>query len=236
MTTPHISAQPGQIAPAVIMPGDPLRAERIAKLIMPDCERVSYVRGNGVYTGEVNGKPLTVMASGMGQPSLTIYTNELFKFYGVDRIIRVGTAGGLSNDVKVGDVVIATGAHTDSGMNVGRIPGIHFAPVASYKLLAAAVKAADGADNIHVSPIVSNDHFYGGSPEVTKLLADYGTTCVEMEAAALYAVAMQYRKHALAILTISDHLLDDSQNMSAEERETKFQKALALAVAAAHCE
>lgn len=240
MATPHISASPGQIAPAVLMPGDPLRAERIAKQLMPDCERVSYVRGNGIYTGEVNGKPLSVMASGMGQPSLTIYANELFSQYGVERIIRVGTAGGIDHGVEVGDAVIALGAHTDSGMNTSRIPGIHFCAVASYELVAAAVAASreDGAQaegKIHVGPIVSRDHFYGTDPAQTTLLAKYGALCVEMEAAALYAVAAEYHKQALAVLTISDHLLDPSKDMTPEERETKFGTALKLAVAAAHC-
>lgn len=235
MATPHITAEKGQIAPAVIMPGDPLRAERIANLLMPDAQRVSYVRGNGIYTGTVNGKPLTVMASGMGQPSLTIYANELFMHYGVERIIRVGTAGGLAPYVRVGNVVVASGAHTDSSMNTRRIPGINFAPVASYRLLSAAVEAAGDDPNVHVGPIVSKDHFYGAEPGQVEALAKYGTMAVEMEAAALYAVAMEYGQHALCVLTISDHLLDPSQDMSAEERETKFQGALRLAVAAAHC-
>ncbi|GAA1642633.1 purine-nucleoside phosphorylase [Georgenia ruanii] len=235
MATPHIAAEKGDFAPAVLMPGDPRRAERIASLLMPDARKVSDVRGIGAYTGTVNGKPLSVMASGMGMPSIGIYANELFAEYDVRRIIRVGTAGGLAPKVTVGDVVIALGAHTDSAMNTSRIPGIHFSAVASYPLVAAAVAAAGDATNVHVAPVVSRDHFYGNPPEQIQALADYGTLAVEMEAAALYAVAAQHDREALAVLTISDHLLDHSQDMSAQEREENFARALLLAVAAAHC-
>jgi purine-nucleoside phosphorylase len=235
MATPHIAAEKGDFAPAVLMPGDPRRAERIAAALMPDARKVSDVRGIGAYTGTVDGHPLSVMASGMGMPSLGIYANELFDHYGVQRIIRVGTAGGLSPKVKVGDVVVALGAHTDSAMNTSRIPGIHFSAVASYPLVAAAVAAAGDATDIHVAPVVSRDHFYGNPAEQVQALADYGTLAVEMEAAGLYAIAAQYDRQALAVLTISDHLLDHTQDMSAEDRERTFDRALALAVAAAHC-
>ncbi|MFD1505113.1 purine-nucleoside phosphorylase [Georgenia yuyongxinii] len=235
MATPHIAAEKGDFAPAVLMPGDPRRAERIANLLMPDARKVSDVRGIGAYTGTVDGKPLSVMASGMGMPSLGIYANELFSQFDVQRIIRVGTAGGLAHKVKVGDVVVALGAHTDSAMNTTRIPGIHFSAVASYPLVAAAVAAAGADTTIHVAPVVSRDHFYGNPAEQIQALADYGTLAVEMEAAGLYAIAAQYDREALAVLTISDHLLDHSQDMTAEEREHNFERALALAVAAAHC-
>lgn len=235
MATPHIAAEKGDIAPAVLMPGDPRRAERIAAQLMPDARKVSDVRGIGAYTGTVDGRPLSVMASGMGMPSLGIYANELFQFYDVQRIIRVGTAGGLSHKVKVGDVVVALGAHTDSAMNTTRIPGIHFSAVASYQLVAAAVAAAGGADDVHVAPVVSRDHFYGNAAEQIQALADYGTLAVEMEAAGLYGIAAEHDREALAVLTISDHLLDGSRDMSAEEREQNFGRALRLAVAAAHC-
>ncbi|MFH5823591.1 purine-nucleoside phosphorylase [Georgenia sp. AZ-5] len=235
MATPHIAAEKGDFAPAVLMPGDPRRAERIAALLMPDARKVSDVRGIGAYTGTVDGKPLSVMASGMGMPSLGIYANELYSQYDVQRIIRVGTAGGLAHKVKVGDVVIALGAHTDSAMNTTRIPGIHFSAVASYPLVAAAVAAAGDAADVHVAPVVSRDHFYGNPAEQIRALADYGTLAVEMEAAGLYGIAAQYDREALAVLTISDHLLDPSRDMSAEDRESNFQRALGLAVAAAHC-
>lgn len=235
MPTPHIAARPGQIAPAVLLPGDPRRAERIAARLMPGATKVSDVRGNGVYTGEVEGTPLTVMASGMGMPSTGIYATELFEHYDVQRIVRVGTAGGLSPDVAVGDVVIGLGAHTDSAFNDERIPGIRFAAMASYPLVAAAVAAAEElrADAaVHVAPIVSRDHFYGNPPEQVRLLAEHGTLAVEMEAAALYAIAAQHGRQALAVCTVSDHLLDHSRDFSAEEREENFARALTIGLAA----
>ncbi len=235
MATPHITAEPGDFAPAVLMPGDPKRAERIAQMLMPDAVKVTDVRGIGGYTGTCNGKPLSVMASGMGQPSLSIYATELFTSYGVERIIRVGTCGGLSRDVQAGDVVIAMGAHTDSSINSRMCPGITFAPLASWQLLAAAVAAAEGDPTVKVGAVASRDKFYGNPIEEAERLAALGTFGVEMEAAALYGIAANLGKQALAVLTVSDHLFDSSQDMSAEDRETKFHKALSLAVAAAHC-
>ncbi|MGO1172778.1 MAG: DeoD-type purine-nucleoside phosphorylase [Actinomycetaceae bacterium] len=237
MATPHIAAEPGDIAPAVLLPGDPRRAARIAGLLMPDAEVVSDVRANKVFTGEVDGKPLSVMASGMGMASTVLYANELFEHFGVQRIVRVGTAGDLARHVSVGDVVIALGAHTDSAINVPRLPGLHFSAVASYPLVAAAVEASKehaGDTPVHVAPIVSRDHFYGNAPELNEALASYGTLAVEMEAAGLYGVAAEYGREALAVLTVSDHLLDHSGDMSPEDRETRFTLALTLALAAAH--
>lgn len=243
MATPHISATPGQIAPAVLMPGDPRRAERIAEYLMPGAEVVSDVRGNRVHTGEVDGKPLSVMASGMGMPSLGIYASELFDVYDVQRIIRVGTAGGLSAEVSVGDVVIALGAHTDSAMNDRLIPGIRFSAVASYELVAAAVTAGrslppleDGRGGaVHIAPVVSRDHFYGNPADEIEALAAHGTLAVEMEAAVLYGIAASRRRQALAVCTVSDHLLDGGADLSPEQREKDFERALTLALAAARC-
>ena len=233
MPTPHISAQPGDFAPAVIMPGDPKRAARMAAELMPDARLVTDVRNICGYTGTYEGKPLSVMASGMGQPSASIYATELFSFYGVERIIRVGTAGGLSSKVKMGDVVIAIGAHTDSVINTTLCPGLQFSATASWNLLKAAVDAAGDDADVKVAPVVSRDRFYGTSMDQNKRLAELGTLGVEMEAAALYGIAADLDKEALAVLTISDHLLDHSADMSAQERETRFQDALTLAVAAA---
>lgn len=234
MATPHISAAPGDFAPAVLMPGDPLRAKRIAEKVFDEPRLVNEVRGMLAYTGTVNGKPLSVMGSGMGQPSATIYTTELFKFYGVERIIRVGTTGGISPNVSVGDVIIAMGAHTDSAMNQHRIPGVNFSAVASFNLAQAAVAAAGDADNVHVGTIISRDHFYLVVDGQVQKLADYGVLGVDMEAAAMYGVAAEFGKEALTVLTVSDHLLDGSKDMTAEERESNFDGALKLAIAAAH--
>ncbi|MDO5494269.1 MAG: purine-nucleoside phosphorylase [bacterium] len=233
MATPHISAAEGDFAPAVLMPGDPKRAERIAHQLMDDARLVTDVRGMLGFTGTHQGRPLSVMGSGMGQPSAGIYVTELFRFYGVERVIRVGTTGGIAHHVKVGDVIVATGAHTDSGMNAMRIPGIHFSAVASFELAAAAMAAAGEEDRVHVGPIVSKDHFYMVVPGQVDALAAYGVLGVDMEAAAMYAIAAEYGKQALTVLTVSDHLLDGSEDMSSEERETRFSTALKLAVAAA---
>ncbi|WP_067782678.1 purine-nucleoside phosphorylase [Actinomyces vulturis] len=241
MPTPHIAAEMGDFAPAVLMPGDPKRAERIANLLMDDARLVTNVRGMMGFTGTCNGKPLSVMGSGMGQPSFTIYATELFSQFGVERIIRVGTAGGIAPSVKVGDVIVATGAHTDSSMNQLRIPGVNFSGVADFRLANAAWQAAqtpeahqDGA--VHFGTVISRDHFYFTPEGQTERLASYNVLGVEMEAAALYGVAAEFGKQALTVLTVSDHLLDHSGDMSAEERETRFQGALRLAVAAAHSE
>lgn len=233
MATPHISAEPGDFAPAVLMPGDPKRAERIAAILMPDARLVTDVRGMLGFTGTYEGTPLSVMGSGMGQPSATIYVTELMKFYGVQRVIRVGTTGGIASQVKVGDVIIATGAHTDSSMNDHRIPGIKFAPTASFALASAAMNAAQEGERIHVGSIVSKDHFYFAVPGQVDALAAYGVLGVDMEAASMYATAAEFGREALTVLTVSDHLFDHSYDMTAEERETKFQVALRLAVAAA---
>jgi Purine-nucleoside phosphorylase len=233
MATPHITAERGDFAPAVLMPGDPKRAERMADALLSDVRKVTDVRGIGGYTGLYRGKPLSVMASGMGQPSLAIYATELFSFYDVERIIRVGTMGGLADDANPGDVVIAIGAHTDSSIVDGVVPGIRFSATASWNLLRAAVDAAGDDPRVKVGTVVSRDRFYGNPTEQTKRLAEVGTLGVEMEAAGLYAIAAELGKEALAVLTISDHLFDSSRDMTAEERETNFSKALHVAASAA---
>ena len=238
MATPHIAAEPEDFAPAVLMPGDPRRAQRIAKTLMDDARLVTDVRGMLGFTGTVDGTPLSVMGSGMGQPSFTIYATELFSQFGVERIIRVGTAGALSPKVKVGDVIVATGAHTDSSMNQLRIPGVNFSAVADFQLARAAHDASQAGragtgGTVHMGTVISRDHFYFTPKGQTEALATHGVLGVEMEAAALYGVAAEYGKQALAVLTISDHLLDHSGDMSATERETRFADSLRLAVAAA---
>lgn len=233
MATPHINAEPGDFAPAVLMPGDPRRAQRIAEQLFDDPRLVTDVRGMLGFTGTVDGRALSVMGSGMGQPSATIYATELFRFFGVKRIIRVGTCGGIAPQVHVGDTVVALGAHTDSNMNQQRIPGLNFSAVASFDLARAAVAAAGPEDTVHVGTIVSKDHFYFSPEGMTQSLADYGVLGVDMEAAALYGVAAECHTEALTVLTVSDHLFDHSRDMSAEDRETHFQTSLGLAVAAA---
>ena len=235
MATPHIGAEKGDFAPAVLMPGDPQRAKRMAEQMLDDARLVTEVRGILGFTGTVNGKPLSIMASGMGQPSLSIYVNELFSSYDVERIIRVGTCGGISPKVKVGDVVIANGAHYEGVLNTYLAPNLHYSAVASFELLRAAADAAEGDPHVVVAPVVSRDRFYGVDMAENEALAKIGAAGLEMEAGALYGLADKYGKQALSVLTVSDHLFDSSNDMTAEERESNFQKALKLAVAAAHC-
>lgn len=208
---------------------------------MPDARLVTDVRGMLGFTGTVDGKPLSVLGSGMGMPSITIYAHELFAQFGVQRIIRVGTAGGISPQVGLGDVIVAVGAHTDSNMNQQRLAGLHFSAVASFELVRAAADAAvagalDGQP-VHVGMIMSHDHFYlpNSDPGWLPRLAQYGVLGVEMEAAALFGVAAEFGKQALAVLTVSDLLFDTAAKMTSDERETRFAGALRLALAAAHC-
>jgi purine-nucleoside phosphorylase len=233
MATPHISAEPGDFAPAVLMPGDPYRADRMAKLVLTQPRVISDVRGIRAYSGTVDGRPLSIMASGMGMPSISLYATELYRFYGVEKIIRVGTAGGIAPDVTRGDVIVAVGAHTTSSMNEARIPSVHFSAVADFALAAAAMAAALGDPLVKAGTVLSEDHFYFKAPGALEALAAHGVLGVEMEAAGLYGVAAAEGKAALAVLTVSDHLVTPGRDMTAEERETLFSRALDLALAAA---
>ena len=233
MATPHITADPGQIAPLVLMPGDPRRAERIAHECLADAELVSDVRGIGAWTGTYDGTPMTVMASGMGIPSISIYATELFRFYGVRRIVRVGTCGGIAGTVSVGDTVVATAAHTNSSVSSLLVPDVTVSLTASWPLLRAAMDAAASAGlTVHAGPVYCSDLFYLARPDIIQALSRLRTLGVEMEAAGLYASAMAEGGEALTVLTVSDHLLDSSADMNAHERETRFGTSVAVAAAA----
>jgi len=238
MATPHIAAEPGQIAPLVIMPGDPKRAARIADEHLEGVHLVSDVRGIGAWTGTYLGTPVTAMASGMGIPSLSIYATELFRFYGVKRICRVGTCGGIAATVKVRDVVIGASAHTNSGVATQLVPGVTLSLAASIDMLIAAVTAARklavGADApaIHTGALYSSDFFYLDRPDITAGLAKLGCLGVEMEAAGLYACAAAEGGQALSVCTVSDHLTNHDINMTAAEREVAFETALQIGLAA----
>ena len=233
MATPHISCEPGDIAPLVIMPGDPLRAERIAKTRMEGAKLVSNVRGIGAWTGTVDGVAMTAMASGMGVPSLSIYATELFTTYGVQRICRVGTCGGISRKVAVKDVIVASSAHTNSSVATIDIPGVNLSLAASFDMLRGAVdQARASGKRVHIGPVFTSDFFYSSRTDVIPALGELGTLGVEMEAAGLYACALANNGEALTVLTVTDHLLDGSGDLSAEERETQFQGALDAAIAA----
>ncbi len=227
--TPHITAKEGDFARTVLMPGDPLRSRFIAETYLDNPVLVNNTRGVQGYTGTYKGKRVSVMASGMGIPSIGIYSYELFSFYGVENIIRVGTAGGIADTVHIRDVVFGMSAYTNS--NFGRQYGFdgNVAPCCSFKLLDAAVRAARGMGiEPNVGAIYSSDIFYdeSGSAKVMKKL---GVLATEMEAAGLYLNAARLGKNALAICTISDHLFT-GESLSAEERQTTFTQMMEIAL------
>jgi purine-nucleoside phosphorylase len=227
----HIGAAAGEIAPLVLFPGDPLRAKWIAETFLDDARCYSEVRGMLGFTGRWRGEPVSVQGSGMGQPSMAIYATELFRDYGVQSIIRVGSAGALTEKVKVRDIVIASGACTDSGMNRVRFEGLDYAPVADFGLLSAAYAAAGGRDDVHVGLIFSGDSFYPARPELLKRMVEHGVLAIEMEASALYTIAAGHGRRALAICTVSDHIVTGEET-SAAERERTFGDMVELALMA----
>ena len=229
--TPHNSAKPGQFAKTVLMPGDPLRSKYIAETFLTDPVLVNNVRGVQGYTGKWKDVPVSVMASGMGMPAIGIYSWELFSTYGVENIIRVGSAGAVQDNINVMDIVIAQGACTNSNYFAQfAFPG-SFAPIADYELMQAAVESAQERGAIyHVGNIFSSDNFYyAKSYEGTRAVRRMGVMAVEMEAAALYANAAYLGKRALCICTISDHLYKDEE-LSPEERQTGFNEMIEIAL------
>jgi purine-nucleoside phosphorylase len=229
----HIGASPGDIAPVVLMPGDPLRAKWIAETFLDDPRCYTEVRGMLGFTGTWHGTPVSVQGSGMGQPSLAIYAQELFREYDVRSIVRVGSCGALVESLAVRDIVIASGACTDSSMNRVTFDGLDYAPVADFGLLRAAVEAAEhrGTD-VRVGLVFSSDSFYASRPELTRRMVDYGVLAIEMEASALYTIAAQHDRRALAVCTVSDHIVTGEQT-SAAEREQTFGEMVEIALAAA---
>jgi len=230
----HIGAEPGQIAPTVLLPGDPLRARWIARTFLDDAECHSEVRGMLGYPGTWRGQPVSVQGSGMGQPSMSIYVNELIDSYDVQTIVRVGSCGALTERVGIRDLVIASGACTDSSMNRLRFHGLDYAPVADFGLLRAAYDAAQGRDKsrVHVGLIISSDQFYSPRPELTARMVEYGVLAVEMEASALYTLCAQHGARALAVCTVSDHIVTGEQT-SAQERQETFGEMVEVALRAA---
>ncbi len=229
MATPHNSAEKGDFAKTVLMPGDPLRAKFIAETFLTDCKCVNEVRGMLGFTGKYEGKEVSVMGHGMGIPSIGIYTYELFNFYDVENIIRVGSAGGLQDKVNVMDIIFAQGAHTDSnyGFQFG-LPGT-FAPTASFDILEKAVAIAkEKGVTYHVGDVLSSDAFYKKCNE-SELYRNFGALAVEMETPALYMNAAEAGKKALTILTCSDHLFK-AQELSAQERQTSFTDMMEIAL------
>jgi purine-nucleoside phosphorylase len=215
------------------MPGDPLRATWIAETFLDDARCYTEVRGMYGFTGTWHGRPVSVQGSGMGQPSLAIYVHELFTSYDVETVVRVGSCGALTEGLALRDVVIASGACTDSSMNRITFEGLDYAPVADFRLLRGAVEAAEArGTEAHVGLLFSSDSFYASRPELTRRMVDYGVLAVEMEASALYTLAAKHGRKALAICTVSDHIVTGEQT-SAAEREQTFGEMVEIALTAA---
>ncbi|MBU6953350.1 purine-nucleoside phosphorylase [Hahella sp. HN01] len=233
MATPHIAANPGDFADTVLMPGDPLRAKHIAETYLAKPVLVNDVRGMLGYTGEYRGRRLSVMGSGMGVPSISIYAHELYTQFNVKNIVRIGSCGSIRDEVKVRDIVIGMGAGTDSLVNRVRLNHYDFAAIADYDLLEPVVNAARRRETrYHVGALFTTDLFYAADPGLTERLSAHGVKAVEMEAAGLYGVAAACGGKALALCTVSDHLLS-GERLSPEERRTSFNDMVEIALEAA---
>ncbi len=228
MSTPHIDAKLDDFAQTVLMPGDPLRAKFIAENFLTDAKCVTSVRNMFGYTGSYKGKRVSVMGSGMGIPSVSIYATELYKNYGVENIIRIGSCGAVRDDINIRDIVIGMAASTDSNVNKQRFNNVDFAACADFSLLQRVVNTADRmATPVRVGNIFSADLFYTPQPEMFATMEKYGILAVEMEAAGLYGVAAEFGKKALTVLTVSDHIKTGEQTTAAE-RETTFKDMMEL--------
>jgi purine-nucleoside phosphorylase len=234
MATKHMNAAPGDFAATVLMPGDPLRAQYIADTYFDNARRVTDVRNMWGFTGEYKGLPISVMAHGMGIPSVSIYCTELITEYDVRRVIRVGSCGTSHPDVRLRDVLIAMGASTDSGVNRMRFGGYDFAPLATFSLVQNAVRAAEeNKVRYHVGNIFSADLFYTPDPDMFDTLAKYNVLGVEMEAAGMFPIAAEHGAEALAICTVSDDIRS-GKALSAEERATTFDEMIVVALETAY--
>jgi purine-nucleoside phosphorylase len=221
MPTPHISAEKGDFAPSILLPGDPLRAKHIAEDFLDDVRQVNEVRNMLGFTGSYDGVPVSVMGTGMGIPSASIYATELITEYGVERLIRVGSCGAIPTSVELRDVILAIGACTDAGVNRIRYGGYDFAATADYWLLRAAADAAAARGiNVKVGNVHSADLFYNPDEEAFDRMEAMGVLAVEMEAAGLYGVAAEKGGRALTICTVSDHIRTGGSTTSDERQET----------------
>ena len=230
MPTPHIRARQGEIAPSVLLPGDPLRARHIAERWFDGAEQVTDVRGALGYTGTFGGMPVSVVGTGMGIPSISIYATELVTEYGVRRLVRVGSCGALRDEIVLRDVVLAAGACTDSSANRARYAGLDFAAIPDFWLLRAAVEAAGEREvRLHVGNVHTSDLFYDRREGLFDVLRHMGVLAVDMETAGLYAVAAEHGARALSVLTVSDHLPSGARS-SREERERTFDAMVEVAL------
>lgn len=225
----HINAPEGAIASSILLPGDPLRAKFIAENFLENAVCYNEVRGMLGFTGAYKGKRVSVQGTGMGQPSLSIYVTELFKFYGVQNAIRVGTCGAVNADTQLRDTIIVNSACSDSCLLNQRFGNMHFAPTANFQLVRTADKiASDMGIRYQVGSVASSDFFYDKN-ENWKKWAEYGVLGIEMESAELFTLAAEYKRRALAIMTVSDHILLGGQT-TAEERQTTFTNMIKLAL------
>jgi purine-nucleoside phosphorylase len=228
MTTPHIGAKNGDFARTVLMPGDPLRAKLIAELFLKDAKCVTDVRNILGYTGFYKGKRISIMASGMGIPSISIYASELFSHFGVEEIIRIGSCGSINDNIQLGDIIIGMAASTDSNVNRQRLNNWDFAACADYTLLDNVVRTAkQRKQKVMIGNIFTADLFYSPQPEAFEKMEKLGILAVEMEAAGLYGVAAELGKKALTVLTVSDHI-KTGESMTADERQNSFKNMMEL--------
>ena len=228
--TPHIKATSADFAKTVLMPGDPLRSKFVAETFLENPKLVNNVRGIQGYTGTYRGVPVSVMASGMGMPSIGIYSYELFNFFGVENIIRIGSAGGLADSIQLRDIIIGMGACTNSSYQDQYGLGGNFAPIADFELLSRAVEEAKAIGvRYQVGNLLSSDVFYNANPDFNRGWYNMGVLGVEMEAAALYMNAAAAGKHALAICTVSDHIIR-GEALDADARQTTFTDMMTIAL------
>jgi purine-nucleoside phosphorylase len=229
----HIGAEPGQIAPTVLLPGDPLRAKFIAETFLEDAFCFNEVRGMLGYTGRYGGKTVSVMGSGMGMPTLSIYVNELITSYDVKTLIRVGTCGALQPNLDIGDLILPMTSSTNAQANRLYFGGMDYAPAASFELLRQAYQAAARRSlQVHVGGIFSSDTFYEDDPDWWRKWADFGVLAVEMETTALYTLAAKFKVQALSILTVSDNLATgESSTAQVRERGFPLMADIALSIA-----
>ncbi len=226
----HIAAKKGDIAKTILLPGDPLRAKWIAKTFLENPVCFNEVRGILGYTGTYQGKPISVMGTGMGIPSMSIYAHELITEFGVKNLIRVGSSGSYQKEVKVRDVVLAMATSTNSGINKLRFGGADYAPTASFELFQKAVEVAKQKNiAIKAGNVLTSDQFYGDDIESYKKWSKFGILCVEMETAGLYTIAAKHKVNALAILTVSDSLVT-GESTTSKERETSFKDMINIAL------
>ncbi|MDN3953586.1 purine-nucleoside phosphorylase [Sporolactobacillus laevolacticus] len=226
----HIEAKIGEIADRILLPGDPLRAKYIAETYLEDVSQYNNVRGMLGFTGTYKGQRISVQGTGMGIPSISIYVNELIRDYGVKKLIRVGTCGGIQTGIHVRDVILAMSATTDSSVNHNTFPNIDFAPTADFDLLQKAYTiGSELGVSLRAGNILSADVFYRDSMDIVKKLGEYGVLAVEMETSALYTLAAKYGAQALTILTVSDHIFS-GEDTTAAERQTTFNDMINIAL------